>query len=648
MRKLYTALFCMLFTTPVLYAQNNVGIGTPTPDASSILELNDNSRGLLVPRMTSAQRTAIATPANGLLVYDITVNCFYYYNASTGWQSLCQSGGSGVTGATGSTGVTGAQGIQGITGPTGPTGTVSGSGSTGPTGPTGATGVGVTGPTGDTGPIGITGPTGATGAAGVAGPTGPTGITGLTGSTGPTGPDWTITNFAFNTSGTLNLTTTSPQNLTTTSGAWLTTGNAGTTPPTNFIGTTDNQDWVIKTNSIERGRVKSTGAVSINNTAPTANSVLSAYATRYPGAITNGIGYTAIAGYSATDTGIGVLGVNSTGAGVGVEGSCNTINAYGVYGVNSANAGANATVTGVEGDVTGNLTAANAVSFGVFGYATGTNAANSFSFGMAGQSNNTNSTGVAGGSNAVGIIIPTGGSGGAFSSSAIGVYGDAATTASGIGVIGVGNGLNTYQILDEGAGVVGSGTRYGVGGFATTEHQTNGTANNANNLLANASAGGYFELQSGLFAVGWSYVASQDNTGVIRKIIGNGTVNTIVKDTTGNFIALSCPEAPENLFQDWGKGQLVNGRMHITLDADFAKNIAVNTEHALRVFVQPEGDCNGVYVTNKTPDGFDVVELAGGKSNVEFTWMVVANRADEILADGTLAKYSAERFAPAP
>ncbi|HEY4800354.1 MAG TPA: hypothetical protein VII99_14835 [Bacteroidia bacterium] len=110
---------------------NNVGIGTLSPAPSAVLDLSPpaNDKGLLVPRLTSAQRTAINAPANGLLVYDTNFNCLFYFSSTSGWLSLCQ--------------------LSGPTGPTGPAGT------TGATGPTGATGIaGATGATGATGPGG--------------------------------------------------------------------------------------------------------------------------------------------------------------------------------------------------------------------------------------------------------------------------------------------------------------------------------------------------------------------------------------------------------------------------------------------------------------------------------------------------------------
>lgn len=69
------------FLTFLGHAQ--IGIGTVTPNGSSVLDITSTTKGMLAPRMTTAQRTAIVTPAESLLVYDTTVKAFYYYNLST-------------------------------------------------------------------------------------------------------------------------------------------------------------------------------------------------------------------------------------------------------------------------------------------------------------------------------------------------------------------------------------------------------------------------------------------------------------------------------------------------------------------------------------------------------------------------------------
>jgi hypothetical protein len=110
-----------------MFAQNNVGIGIINPDPSAILDINSSDKGLLIPRLTTAQRLAIAVPANSLLVYDTNVECFFYWNQNASqWINLCSSSGqvgpTGPTGATGAPGTNGANGSPGATGPTGPTG----------------------------------------------------------------------------------------------------------------------------------------------------------------------------------------------------------------------------------------------------------------------------------------------------------------------------------------------------------------------------------------------------------------------------------------------------------------------------------------------------------------------------------------------
>jgi hypothetical protein len=76
-----------LFT---MYSYAQVGIGTTNPHASSILDLTSTTQGFLVPRLTTSQRDVIVSPANGLMIYNITINCFQYYK-SAAWHSLCDA-----------------------------------------------------------------------------------------------------------------------------------------------------------------------------------------------------------------------------------------------------------------------------------------------------------------------------------------------------------------------------------------------------------------------------------------------------------------------------------------------------------------------------------------------------------------------------
>lgn len=72
-----------------VFAQGSIGINTDgsSPAPSAILDVKSINKGLLVPRMTSAQRTAITSPATGLLVFDNTTGTFWYHNGTT-WTNL--------------------------------------------------------------------------------------------------------------------------------------------------------------------------------------------------------------------------------------------------------------------------------------------------------------------------------------------------------------------------------------------------------------------------------------------------------------------------------------------------------------------------------------------------------------------------------
>lgn len=80
--KIFLVLFSLAFATT--FAQ--VGIGTTNPDPSSMLDISSSTKGLLIPRMTTAQRDLIASPAAGLLVFNTSTNTEDVYNG--GWKSL--------------------------------------------------------------------------------------------------------------------------------------------------------------------------------------------------------------------------------------------------------------------------------------------------------------------------------------------------------------------------------------------------------------------------------------------------------------------------------------------------------------------------------------------------------------------------------
>ncbi|MES2772577.1 MAG: hypothetical protein V4722_00240 [Bacteroidota bacterium] len=86
-------------STIASFAQNNVGIGTVTPDSSALLHLASTQKGFLVPRMDSAQRSQIVSPAQGLLVYQVKTNPgFYYYSGNT-WYKVGGGGNEWMTNA---------------------------------------------------------------------------------------------------------------------------------------------------------------------------------------------------------------------------------------------------------------------------------------------------------------------------------------------------------------------------------------------------------------------------------------------------------------------------------------------------------------------------------------------------------------------
>jgi microcystin-dependent protein len=77
----------------IQYSGGNVGVGTATPAASAALEVTATDKGMLVPRMTQAQRNAIGSPATGLLIYQTDNTPGFYFYDGAQWSSISAGAG---------------------------------------------------------------------------------------------------------------------------------------------------------------------------------------------------------------------------------------------------------------------------------------------------------------------------------------------------------------------------------------------------------------------------------------------------------------------------------------------------------------------------------------------------------------------------
>jgi hypothetical protein len=126
-----------------------------------------------------------------------------------------------------------------------------------------------------------------------------------------------------------------------------------------------------------------------------------------------------------------------------------------------------------------------------------------------------------------------------------------------------------------------------------------------------------------------------------------GNVTGVVATKNGEKkSALYAVESPENWFEDFGSGRLSNGSATIALDPEFAET--VNTGVDYHVFLTPNGESKGLYVSQKGPSSFEVRESGGGSSSISFDYRIVAHRKGQEgvrMADLTERMQSHQRMA---
>lgn len=251
-----------------------------------------------------------------------------------------------------------------------------------------------------------------------------------------------------------------------------------------------------------------------------------------------------------------------------------------------------------------------------------------------------------------------------FSSNGTGVFGKSIAGNNAVGVYGnCPNGGITYGVL----GSVGGG--YGVLGQASSGNGVFGYSQQSHAIVGQTT-GSYFGSIFGL--------ATTPNTVAIYGSTFNGTANVgtaYAGYMDGNFVAvhgaksaavphkdgsyrlLYCVESPENWFEDFGEGRLVNGKADVGIDPDFADTIHTDEYH---VFLTETGGHWHLTVTSRTPTGFTVeadLDIAASKGtkasdlNGTFSWRLVARRKDikaQRLAKFDLPKGQSRSFVARP
>jgi len=108
-------------------------------------------------------------------------------------------------------------------------------------------------------------------------------------------------------------------------------------------------------------------------------------------------------------------------------------------------------------------------------------------------------------------------------------------------------------------------------------------------------------------------------------LAGTGTKSCVVKTSQGPTL-LYCQESPENWFEDFGEGQLVNGRCHIELDPLYLETVTIDESNPMLVFLQPfSRTCSGL-VAERGETGFAVYHPSDSNAEGAFGYRIVAKR----------------------
>ncbi len=162
----------------------------------------------------------------------------------------------------------------------------------------------------------------------------------------------------------------------------------------------------------------------------------------------------------------------------------------------------------------------------------------------------------------------------------------------------------------------GSGSNYVYGNYTNAENTSTGPVYAGVFWASSAGTGNKYGV--------YSYApASEGYAGYFSgNMTATGTKSAAVKVDNGEYRLLYAMESPENWFEDFGEGKLINGRALIQIDTLFTQT--VNTSVKYHVFLTPQDEPLTLAVANRTVSSFEVRGPAG--SDISFSYRIVAKR----------------------
>jgi hypothetical protein len=195
------------------------------------------------------------------------------------------------------------------------------------------------------------------------------------------------------------------------------------------------------------------------------------------------------------------------------------------------------------------------------------------------------------------------------------------------------NGVGVYGTATSGAAVFGNSTgdASGVLGWSSGASGNalvglNSSSSAATILLDNKSGGPVFEATNPGGQKAVMTVDSQGDVNIQGEFEQRGQCvagcSSPRNDSPGSAVVSYSSQSTQPTIEDFGEAQLTGGFARVRLDPAFANAIAQRTDYL--VFITPEGDNRGLYVTGKSLAGFDVRESQDGRSTLAFSYRIVA------------------------